>query len=605
MNTDEITHLPRVPTVLARIATRVNLDSARSLVANAFLITKRDIYSHLLGAFSRKSTFNLVLVATIFLLFRSTSLAVEEKDFLNPPNYPNGSAFGLIKYKIYAPQPFDPTKLYPLVVFLHGAGERGNDNTSQFKNRAFGALVLAEQPFPNQAFMMMPQTTNAWNIPSRYTTIVNEIDRLNTQALLGTLKPDGSLSQSPNPWKGRIDTNRLYVTGFSLGGEGTCFFLSQSATRFAAGIPVAPTFSKDSVAAWPDWAPNVARVPTWVVSSTTDTTARNDRTSTFIGEVRAAGGNPIFSEIDGLQHTQVPTNAYPQQKLINWLFAQRKGTAPQVTPFVAITDPVGTQVYNAGAQNTFTLKSVVDPEVIKIDPNASVFGVNQTADREERPSIRGNPEWYSTVDLIPGDNLIAILARARGLFSIPNPNSISFSDTITVRRTGTGWLFDFGSNILRTGSFWNNVISIDAGTTVSNAINSDGASTSVSLTIEGAFTGVDTSGVDSSYAYPSTAQRDSFSVQGWETGMIRIKGLTPSALYNVRFFASAPEGDRMTRYRIENVAVRLDASQNTFRTAILPKVPATAQGELLVRVTTDDGAGFGHIGVLELTVSDP
>ena len=554
----------------------------------------------------RKWPFNLALLTAILLAFQSRSLAVEEVDFVDPPNYPNGSAFGSIKYKIYAPPNRVPTRRYPLVVFLHGAGETGTNNTSQFKNRAFGALVLAEQPSPNEAFMMMPQTTNAWNIQSRYNVIVNEIDRLNTQASVGTKQPNGTVVQSPNPWKGMIDTDRLYVTGFSLGGEGTFFFLGQSATRFAAGIPMAPTFSMQPEAAAAAWGANVARVPTWVVSSTTDTgPASIDKPRRFLNEVRALAGNPIFTEITGLQHTELPKKAYPQQKLINWLFAQRKGTLPQQTPYTAITDPVGTQVYHAGAQKTFTLESVVDPAVM--NPDTSVSGINQTANRQVFPSQNGaQGQWYTTVDLISGDNLITILARATGLFSVPNSNSTSFSATRMVRRAATGWLFDFGSDLFRTGSFWNNVTSNVAGTTVPNAINSEGASTSVSLTIEGAFRGIDTSGVEVSDLYPSTAQRDSFYVQGWETGMIRIKGLTPSALYNLRFFASASAGDRTTRYRIENVSVRRDASQNTSQSAILTNVPATAQGELLVRVVSaHDGAGFGHIGVLELTVADP
>jgi hypothetical protein len=576
-------------------------------------------------SFSRKSQLTLGLVAAIFLSFNSTSMAVEQGDFVNPPNYPNGSAFGLIKYKIYAPPDLVPTQRYPLVVFLHGAGETGTNNTSQFKNRGFGALVLAEQP-NNKAFMMMPQTPNAWNILSRYTTIVNEIDRLNTQATVGEKQPNGTVVQIPNPWMGKIDTDRLYVTGFSLGGEGTFFFLGQSATRFAAGIPMSPTFSNQPEDAAVAWGANVARVPTWVVSSTTDLPAASiDKQRRFIDEVRALAGNPIFTEITGLQHTEVPTKAYPQQKLINWLFAQRKGTSPQTTPYTAITSPAGTQVYNAGAQKTFTLESVVDPAVMNSD--TSVSGINQTANRKPFPSQKGaQGQWYTTVDLLPAGNLITILARATGLFSILNPrydpnnpetitntkyssNSTFFSATRTVRRAATGWLFDFGSNLLRTGPFWNNLTSIVAGTagsTVSNAINSDGASTSVSLTIEGGFTGIDTSGVVSADVYPSTAQRDSFSVQGWETGMIRIKGLTPSALYDVRFFASAPAGDRITRYRIaQDFSVRRDASQNTSHIAILTKVPATAQGELFIRVVTDDGAGSGHIGVLELTVADP
>jgi hypothetical protein len=220
-----------------------------------------------------------------------------------------------------------------------------------------------------------------WNIPSRYNTIVNEIDRLNTQALIGTKQPNGTVVQSPDPWKGKIDTDRLYVTGFSLGGEGTFFSLGQWTSRFAAGIAMAPTFSMQPEDAAAAWGASVAGVPTWVVSSTTDVGAASiDKFRRFLNEVRALAGNPIFTEITGLQHTEVPPKAYPQQMLINWLFAQRKGTSPQTTPFTAITSPFGTQVYNTGAQKTFTFESVVDPEVM--NPDTSVSGINQTAFRE-------------------------------------------------------------------------------------------------------------------------------------------------------------------------------------------------------------------------------
>lgn len=101
--------------------------------------------------------------------------------------------------------------------------------------------------------------------------------------------------------------------------------------------------------------------------------------------------------------------------------------------------------------------------------------------------------------------------------------------------------------------------------------------------------------------YPATAQRDSFFVTGWQTASIRIKGLTPGALYNLRFFASGTAGDRTTRYRIENKSVLLVVAENTIRTGPLYDVAASSQGEWLIRVTTDNGAGFGHLGVLELT----
>jgi predicted peptidase len=99
---------------------------------------------------------------------------------------------------------------------------------------------------------MAPQTWNSWKIQARYDAIVSEIDELNAQSSIREWTSDGTkwdaiVTRVPNPWKGTIDNERLYVTGFSLGGDGAFFFLSQPSARFAAGIPVAATIGPESV----------------------------------------------------------------------------------------------------------------------------------------------------------------------------------------------------------------------------------------------------------------------------------------------------------------------------------------------------------------------
>lgn len=486
-----------------------------------------------------------------------------------------------LPYRLYVPRDYNPSIRYPLVVFLHGLGECGDNNETQLSNRANGAFVFAEQA--QQAFVMMPQTKDNWIAENRYIAVMQAIDQLRQEF--------------------NIDNDRLYLTGLSIGGWGTWSFLSKSAARFAAGVPAAGHIDNKWVQEPVDQQALafIARVPVWAYYATDDGDPKIWRIQALVKRLRALGGNPIHTEVDKIGHTAWEY-AYSNPFLIEWLFAQRKGTSPQKTPYVSVKPPLGTQVYDAGFQKSVTLRGLTEA-ITKV---TKVSCINQTSQSPESSAV-GTLDWYGTVDLVEGLNLITILARAPNF--VPNVEktcSTYFSTKVTVlRRSASSWLFDFGDASLPSGPFWNNVTSSAAGSTVTNAITSDGVSSAVSLTIESPFSGTDTAGINASNVYPSTAQRDSFSVKNWETAMIRIKGLIPSAPYSLRFFASAPIGDRVTRYRVENVSARLDVGGNTSRTAVPPSVAATPQGELLIRVTTDDGVGFGHLGAFELSTSTP
>jgi predicted peptidase len=154
-------------------------------------------------------------------LFLSRSIAME-----------NG---GTMNYRLYIPADYDPQQAYPVVLFLHGAGERGDDNLKQLKagiiepfkqenNPIYGCIVIAPQcPAGKQ-----------WVNTSGWAQSVYSIDETpETEELKTVLKivKEVQATYSTNP-------DRLYVTGLSMGGYGTWDLLTRHPELFAAAIPV-------------------------------------------------------------------------------------------------------------------------------------------------------------------------------------------------------------------------------------------------------------------------------------------------------------------------------------------------------------------------------
>ena len=125
-----------------------------------------------------------------------------------------------IPYYIFEPSSYNPQIHYPLVLCLHGSGERGDNPSAVEKNSM--ATVWAKDT--NQArwpcFILVPQcpTNGSW-IDLNLMQTVNDI--------LDSLKLEFS-----------IDTNRLYITGLSMGGYGTWSMLINYPTKFAAAVPM-------------------------------------------------------------------------------------------------------------------------------------------------------------------------------------------------------------------------------------------------------------------------------------------------------------------------------------------------------------------------------
>jgi predicted peptidase len=239
-----------------------------------------------------------------------------------------------LHYYLYVPQNYNPAHKYPLVLLLHGGGERGKlTNTDQQNEK-----VLLNDPY---AQVWSADYTAAGNphIQQRWPCFI-VVPQLSTgQNWVNVPIHGGSYSQPAQPSTGLlvakeildalqkeytgIDANRLYVTGLSNGGYGTWDVIERWPGYFAAAAPIAG-------AGDPSKAALLKNLPIWAFQGSADTTVPVAGSRDMIAAIQASGGHPRYTEFPGQGHTiwgyvyglnggpLLVTDFYP------WLFAQHK-----------------------------------------------------------------------------------------------------------------------------------------------------------------------------------------------------------------------------------------------------------------------------------------
>jgi len=220
------------------------------------------------------------------------------------------------RYRLLRPQPAvgngRTDGRYPLVIYLHGAGERGNDNEKQLK---YLPTWLAEpamrQKYP--CFVLAPQCRmdERWvDVSWADATSTPQPATPTIELTAATAALDDVLSQEA------VDPDRIYLTGLSMGGYGTWDLAARIPERFAAILPVCGG-GDERVAA------RIASLPTWCFHGDADTAVPVERSRAMIAAVKAAGGRPIYSELAGVGHDSW-TPAYRDAFVLDWLFSQRR-----------------------------------------------------------------------------------------------------------------------------------------------------------------------------------------------------------------------------------------------------------------------------------------
>lgn len=226
-----------------------------------------------------------------------------------------------LPYRLFVPKDYDKSKEYALILFLHGAGERGDDNEAQIKHAQFLRFASDEVQAKHPSIIVAPQC------PA--TKLADDSDQHKwVQLPWGSKKP---LATPKEPSYGlrltfeildglekefNIDPQRRYVTGLSMGGYGTFDALVRRPKYWAAGVPICGGMDNAK-------AKEIAHIPVWAFHGDKDTAVPVERSRTAIAALKEAGGDPRYTEYAGQGHA-VWGPAYEEPELVEWLFAQTR-----------------------------------------------------------------------------------------------------------------------------------------------------------------------------------------------------------------------------------------------------------------------------------------
>lgn len=222
-----------------------------------------------------------------------------------------------LPYRILFPEKFDATKKYALIIVLHGAGERGNDNNAQL---VYGPKLFLNDTIRKKypAIVVYPQcpANSYWanvKIESGTTRVFNfQEGGEPTRAMSALLGLVDQLLDKPY-----VNKKQVYVGGLSMGGMGTYEILRRKPNAFAAAFAICGGDNTNNAKKY------AKKVPLWIFHGNKDSVVPFDHSQVMYDAINAAGGNPKFTIYAGVDHNSWD-NAFAEPNLIPWLFSHSK-----------------------------------------------------------------------------------------------------------------------------------------------------------------------------------------------------------------------------------------------------------------------------------------
>jgi lysophospholipase L1-like esterase/dienelactone hydrolase len=286
------------------------------------------------------------------------------------------STEGTLPFRLFLPENYSRTERYPLILALHGAGECGSDNIEQISGHRVAEIWAEDTTQAKQkCFVAAPQcpSSGQWvNVPTWNQMYYSTTTMAQSGPLTLALKVlDSLIKVYP------IDTNRLYITGLSMGGYGTWDIITRHPGKFAAAIPLSGgnDTSKASV---------LTKTPIWAFHGAVDGTVPPQADRSMFANIKAGGesvvsytatytpyfGTPtitrdtlatqigsgatkLYGEYTNGGH-DIWTDTYNDPLLAEWLFKQ-------VKPLPAVAElSEGRTAYASSTQNGHDPTNAVD-----------------------------------------------------------------------------------------------------------------------------------------------------------------------------------------------------------------------------------------------------
>ena len=252
------------------------------------------------------------LIALIAVSFaqNSAASAADNRDRFEARVYECASGDSL-PYRLLKPKDYAPEKEYPLVLFFHGAGERGDDNRRQLIH-GMNEFASDEMMEKRPCFVAAPQCPSdiQW-VDTPWMLDAHTMPDEPTTPMRRALELSSALEKEFS-----IDARRIYVTGLSMGGFGTWDAIQRHPHRFAAAVPVC---GGADVAK----AKDIAHIPVWVFHGDRDGVVKTKRSHDIVAALKKAGGSPRYTEYPNTGHNAWKAT-YGNSEMYEWLFSQRK-----------------------------------------------------------------------------------------------------------------------------------------------------------------------------------------------------------------------------------------------------------------------------------------
>ena len=207
-----------------------------------------------------------------------------------------------VPYLLYLPKDYASKEKWPLMLFLHGRGESDGPLSIVAK---WGPPRLAQRGENLPYIIVSPQCPprpESWSQPGQQELLVKLLEEISA--------------------KYKVDADRVYLTGLSMGGYGSWRLAADHPERFAAVVPICGGGN-------PEDAKKLAGLPIWVWHGTEDTAVPLSRSEQMVDAIKAAGGEKIrFTVLEHIGHNSWES-AYATPDLYQWLDKQSRGTAAE------------------------------------------------------------------------------------------------------------------------------------------------------------------------------------------------------------------------------------------------------------------------------------
>ena len=223
-----------------------------------------------------------------------------------------------LPYRILYPENYDKNKKYPMLLFLHGAGERGKDNEKQLvwgaklfiteeNRKKFPAIVVLPQ-CPEESFWAVMKTDQTKQPP------VRSFDY--------TIEPNWPLAAANELVKKisieeGVDKKQIFISGLSMGGMGTFESVYRYPDLYAAALPICGGGDVNH------YDKRVAKVPFWVFHGADDAVVNVKLSQEMVEKLKSLKAEVKYTEYPGVNHDSWK-NAFAEPDYLSWMLKHKK-----------------------------------------------------------------------------------------------------------------------------------------------------------------------------------------------------------------------------------------------------------------------------------------